>query len=237
MVQATLCESLKKLRLSGMAQSLEVRLQEASSNRLDHGEFLELVLQDELAVRRERLIARRTQSASFREQKTLEDFEWDFNRSVKKKQIYDLAAGGFVRQRRDVLLCGPPGVGKSHLAQGIGLKLIHTGWTVLYRSIFDAVRDLLHDEAFEGHERVMAKYLKVDLLILDDMGMKQLPLPISTLLMNYRKGRSVTATTRSTARKSSSFVGLTRCTISSVSRTTSNSPSPPGCSIPSSVDV
>jgi len=158
-----------------MAQSLEVRLQEASSNRLDHGEFLELVLQDELAVRRERLIARRTQSASFREQKTLEDFEWDFNRSVKRKQIYDLAAGGFVRQRRDVLLCGPPGVGKSHLAQGIGLKLIHAGWTVLYRSIFDAVRDLLHDEAFEGHERVMAKYLKVDLLILDDMGMKQLP--------------------------------------------------------------
>jgi len=172
---ATLTDALKRLRLSGLASSLEVRLQEAQANRLDHAEFLELVLQDELAVRHDRLIARRTKAASFREQKTLEDFDWDFNRSIKKKQIFDLAAGGFVRQRRDVLLCGPPGVGKSHLAQSIGLRLIQTGWTVLYRSIFDAVRDMLHDEAFEGHDKVMARYLKVDLLILDDMGMKQLP--------------------------------------------------------------
>jgi len=172
---ASLIDALKRLRLSGLASSLEVRLQEAQANRLDHAEFLELVLQDELAVRHDRLIARRTKAASFREQKTLEDFDWDFNRSIKKKPIFDLAAGGFVRQHRDVLLCGPPGVGKSHLAQAIGLRLVQTGCTVLYRSIFDAVRDMLHDEAFEGHEKVMAKYLKADLLILDDMGMKQLP--------------------------------------------------------------
>jgi len=175
MSTVTLIDALKRLRLSGLASSLEVRLQEAQANRLDHAEFLELVLQDELAVRHDRLIARRTKAASFRDQKTLEDFDWDFNRSIKKKQIFDLAAGGFVRQHRDVLLCGPPGVGKSHLAQAIGLRLVQTGWTVLYRSIFDAVRDMLHDEAFEGHDKVMAKYLKVDLLILDDMGMKQLP--------------------------------------------------------------
>jgi DNA replication protein DnaC len=105
----------------------------------------------------------------------LEDFDWDFNRTVKRKQIHDLAAGSFVRQHRDVLVVGPPGVGKSFLAQAIGLALIKSGFTVLYRSIFDAVRDLLHDEAFEGHDRVLAKYLMPDLLILDDMGMKQLP--------------------------------------------------------------
>ena len=175
MSTATLTDALKRLRLSGLASSLEVRLQEAQANRLDHAEFLELALQDELAVRHDRLIARRTKAASFREQKTLEDFDWDFNRSIKKKPIFDLAAGGFVREHRDVLLCGPPGVGKSHLAQSIGLRLVQTGWTVLYRSIFDAVRDMLHDEAFEGHDKVMARYLKPDLLILDDMGMKQLP--------------------------------------------------------------
>ena len=158
-----------------MAQTLEVRLQEARANRLDHAEFLELVLADEMAVRQERLIARGLKAACFREQKTLEDFHWDFNRSIKKKQIYDLAAGGFVRQHRDVLLAGPPGVGKSHLAQAIGRQLVHVGFTVLYRSIFDAVRDFLHDEAFEGHDRIMTKYLKPDLLILDDMGLKQLP--------------------------------------------------------------
>ena len=174
-MNAMLSDALKQLRLSGLSSTLEVRLQEAQSNRLAYAEFLELVLADELAVRQERQVARRIKAASFREQKTVEDFDWDFNRSVKRKQIYDLAAGGFVRQKRDVLLVGPPGVGKSHLVQALGLALAKAGFTVLYRSIFDAVRDLLHDEAFEGHDRVMAKYLQPDLLILDDMGMKQLP--------------------------------------------------------------
>jgi DNA replication protein DnaC len=174
-MNAKLVDCIKKLRLGGMGQSLEVRLQEAASNRLDHAEFLELVLADELAVRDERQIARGLKAAGFREPKTLEDFDWDFNRSLKKKPIFDLAAGGFVRQHRDVLLAGPPGVGKSHLAQAIGRKLVHAGLSVLYRSIFDSVRDFLHDEAFEGHDKIMARYLKPDLLILDDMGMKQLP--------------------------------------------------------------
>jgi DNA replication protein DnaC len=174
-MNATLAEMLKKLRLSGLAGSLEVRLQEAVSNRLSHAEFLELVLQDELAVRQDRLVERRTRAASFRDQKTLQDFNWDFNRTIKKKQVFDLAAGEFLRQHRDVLLVGPPGVGKSHLCQAIGTQLIRSGYTVLYRSIFDAVRDLLHDEAFDGHQKVLARYLKPDLLILDDMGLKQLP--------------------------------------------------------------
>lgn len=174
-MNTTLSDALKKLRLSGLSGSLEVRLQEARSNRLDHDEFLELVLQDELSVRHERQMARRIKVAGFREQKTLEDFDWQFNRSIKRKQIFDLAAGGFVRQAKDVLVVGPPGVGKSHIVQSVGLAVIKSGFTVLYRSIFDAVRDLLHDEAFEGHDQVMSRYLKPDLLILDDMGIKQLP--------------------------------------------------------------
>jgi DNA replication protein DnaC len=175
MSHATLTEALKQLRLSGLRETLDVRLQEAAANRLNHAEFLELVLQDELAIRHDRLVSRRTKAANFREQKTLEDFDWDFNRSIKKKPIFDLAAGEFVRRHRDVLMVGPPGIGKSHLTQAIGLMLVKAGFAVLYRSIFDAVRDLLHDEAFEGHDKVMAKYLQPDLLILDDMGMKQLP--------------------------------------------------------------
>jgi DNA replication protein DnaC len=131
-MNATLAEMLQKLRLSGLAGSLEVRLQEAVSNRLSHAEFLELVLQDELAVRQDRLVERRTRAASFRDQKTLQDFNWDFNRTIKKKQVFDLAAGEFLRQHRDVLLVGPPGVGKSHLCQAIGTQLIRSGYTVLY---------------------------------------------------------------------------------------------------------
>lgn len=167
--------NLKKLRLSGMAVSLDVRLQEALANHLTHAEFLELVLADELAVRFDRLVNRRVKAASFRELKRLDDFDWTFNSSIKKKQMYDLATGHFVRKGRDVLMLGPPGTGKSFLSQAIGHHLIHAGFTVYYRSVFDVVRDFLRDEAFDGQEKVLARYLKPDLVIIDDMGMKELP--------------------------------------------------------------
>src|ERR1700683_64085 len=98
--------ALKQLRLSGLLESLEVRLQEAAGNGLSHAEFLELVLQDELVVRADRQLQRRVKAAQFRELKTLEDFDWSFNPSIKKKQIYDLATCRFVREARDVLLLG-----------------------------------------------------------------------------------------------------------------------------------
>jgi DNA replication protein DnaC len=167
--------TLRKLRLSGLAGTLDVRLQEAASHGLNHAEFLELILQDELLVRKERLIERRIKAADFRDPRTLEDFDWSFNPAIKKKPLYDLATGHFIREDRDVLLLGPPGVGKSHLCQALGYAVIKSGFSVLYRSIFDLVRDFLHDEAFEGQDKVLARYLKPDLLIVDDMGMKQLP--------------------------------------------------------------
>lgn len=174
-MKEALLSALRKLRLSGLSQTLEVRLQEAASHSLSHVEFLELILQDELAVRQERLIDRRVNAAGFRELKPLTDFEWSFNPSIKKKQVYDLACCRFIRERRDVLWMGPPGVGKSFLVQALAYEAIKQGFVVLYRSIFDVVRDFLHDEAFGGEERVLTKYLKPDLLIIDDMGMKQLP--------------------------------------------------------------
>ena len=171
----TLSSTLKKLRLSGLAETLEVRLHEAQSNHLTHAEFLELILQDEMLVRGDRQLARRIKAAGFRDLKTLEDFDWSFNQSIKKKEVFELATGRFIRESRDVLLCGAPGTGKSHIVQALGYQLIKLGNLVLYRSIFDVVRDFLHDEAMEGHERVMNRYLKPDLLIIDDFGMKQLP--------------------------------------------------------------
>jgi DNA replication protein DnaC len=167
--------TLRKLRLSGLSQSLEVRLHEAQSHSLSHLEFLELILQDELLVRSNRLLNRRVQAASFREQRTLDQFDWSFNPSIKKKQVFDLASGQFIREARDVLWLGPPGLGKSHLVQALGYQLIKAGFVVLYRSIFDVVRDFLHDDVLGQDDKMLARYLKPDLLIIDDMGMKQLP--------------------------------------------------------------
>ncbi len=170
-----LCAALKKLRLSGLILALDVRLHEAASHQLSHAEFLELIVQDELLVRADRTLQRRLKAAGFRDQKTLEDFDWSFNPSIPKRQLYELATGRFVRAGQDLLLLGPPGVGKSHLVQALGYQAVRAGSTVLYRSIFDLVRDFLHDEAVGAEERLLTRYLKPDLLIIDDMGMKQLP--------------------------------------------------------------
>lgn len=167
--------ALRQLRLSGLIQSLQVRLEEAIANRLTHAEFLELILQDELAVRGERLIQRRTKAAAFRELKTLDQFDFSFNPSINKQQIYDLATCRFIREARDVLWLGPPGVGKSFLVQALAYQAIKCGFLVYYRSVFDVVRDFMQDEAFGGQDKVLAKYLKPDLVVIDDMGMKQLP--------------------------------------------------------------
>lgn len=174
-MNASIQTALRQLRLSGMLQSLEVRLQEASGNSLTHGEFLELILQDELLVRKDRQMKRHLKAAQFRELKSLEDFDWQFNPSIKKKLMYELASGRFIRENRDCLFLGPPGTGKSFLCQAIGYEAIKMGFGVLYRSIFDVVRDFLEDEAFAGQNKVLLRYLKPDLLIIDDMGIKQLP--------------------------------------------------------------
>src|SRR5262245_22726214 len=171
----TMTSALKQLRLSGLLETLDVRLQQAAGNGLNHTEFLELILQDELVVRADRQLERRVKAAHFRDHKTLDQFDWSFNPAIPRKAIYELATGRFVREARDLLLIGPPGVGKSHIAQALGHQCLKAGCQVLYRSIFDVVRDFLHDEAIGSEEKVLARYLKPDLLIIDDMGMKQLP--------------------------------------------------------------
>jgi DNA replication protein DnaC len=152
----TIHRTLRQLRLSGLAQSLEVRVQEATANRLSHSEFLELILQDELNTRHQRLLARRVKAAAFHDTRTLEDFDFSFNPSIKRKQIFDLATSQFIREHRDVLFLG-------------------NGLLVFYRSIFDVVHDLTENETLSGSLKGLCRYLKPDLLIIDDMGLKQLP--------------------------------------------------------------
>lgn len=196
-----LLAALRQLRLSGLAQTLDVRLQEAAGHQLSHAEFLELLLQDELLVRDQRLIGRRVKSAAFRELKPLDEFDWSFNPSLPRKQVFDLATCRFVRERRDVLLIGPPGTGKSFAVQAIGYQAIKQGFVVLYRSIFDVVREFMLDQALEGQEKVLARYLKPDLLIVDDMGMKNLPRHSGEVLFEVIMRRYETRSTMMTSNR------------------------------------
>jgi DNA replication protein DnaC len=171
-----LAQYARQLRLSGLLSSLELRLQEARTHQLPHEQFLELIFQDELNVRHQRLMEKRKRAAGFRDpNKTLEDFDWAFNPTIKRPPIYELATAQFVREHRDVLLIGPPGLGKSHLAQAIGYQAIKAGFHVLYASIFDLVRQLQADLSAAELDRTLTRYLKPDLLIIDDMGLKVLP--------------------------------------------------------------
>jgi DNA replication protein DnaC len=170
-----LTTTLKQLKLSGMGRTLDLRLQEAGANRLSHLEFLELIFQDEIHQRDQKRLDLRTRNAEFKSLKTLEDFDWRFNSTVSRKDIYELAACHFIRKGTDVLFIGPPGVGKTHLAQAIGYEAIRQGFIVRYRSIFDLVADFLSEEALQQRDKTLRQYLKPDLLIIDDMGLKQLP--------------------------------------------------------------
>jgi DNA replication protein DnaC len=167
--------TLKQLRLSGLATTLGVRLQEAAASRLSHAEFLTLILQDELNLRQQRRLATRSRAAGFSDTKTLEDFDWSFNPKIPKKDIYELATCRFVREAQCALFVGPPGLGKTHLSQAIGYEAIKQGFTVLRKSIFELVRDLIAEEAIKEKELVLRQYLKPDLLIIDDFAAKHLP--------------------------------------------------------------
>jgi DNA replication protein DnaC len=175
MTNNTLKQYAHALRLSGLLNTLELRLREAEANRLPYHQFLEIVFQDEINVREQRTIARRHKAADFREIRSLDNFDFAFNPSIDRARIYELAACHFIREQRDTLLVGPPGVGKSHLAQAIGIEAIKAGFLVLYRSVFDLVRELSAEATQAGESRLLGKYLKPDLLIIDDMGLKILP--------------------------------------------------------------
>lgn len=182
MIPDTLHLTLRQLRLSGVINTLDVRLQEAAGNSLSHQQFLELILQDEMVLREQRKIKRRTKAAAFRNAYTLDQFDFRFNK-VDRQQIYQLATCQFVRDGQDVLLLGPPGVGKSHLVQAIGQHAVRQDLLVLYKSIFDLARDFMTQEALGDDSRVLRNYLKVDLLIIDDMGMKELSRKAGEYLM------------------------------------------------------
>jgi DNA replication protein DnaC len=166
---------LRTLSLSGMAQTLLARNQEAISHHLAYTEFLELLVSDELARRRDRLFGRRLKMARVPQIKTLESFDWSFNPQIPKALILDLGTVRFIPEHGGLLLLGPPGTGKSHIALSLTVAAIQAGYTALYRSAFDLAQDLAEAEATGARPDVIRKLTRVDLLVIEDLGMRRLP--------------------------------------------------------------
>lgn len=166
---------LNELKLRGMSEALSIRNLEAINGKLSYYEFLELLVQDELNTRRDRRINNYIKNAKFRELKSFENFDWDFNKSINRKQIFDLATCRFIEQGDNIIFLGKSGTGKSFMAQAIGLCAAKRNNSVVYRSAFDFATEISEAEILGKRKEKIKYFVKPRLLIIDDFGLKTLP--------------------------------------------------------------
>lgn len=168
--------ALRQLRLSGMANTLEVRLLQAQAERQAPLDLVAALVGDELTRRKDRLLERRIKQAEFRNpDKSLDNYDFDFNRKFDRGAVFELATGNFVNARQDALFLGPPGTGKSHVAQAIGRTVIQRGHRVLYREIHVLLAELADAEVERRRKAYIETLAAVPLLIIDDIGVQKVP--------------------------------------------------------------
>ena len=168
---------LKQLRLSGMTETLAARNREAIEHQLSYPEFLALLVQDEVARREQKKYALRVRRAGFRSNKTLESFDMSFNPNVNPALLKELAAGGYIEEKVAILIAGPCGTGKSHLAQALGHCAVQQGYDVLCYSQTKLLSHLHAARATNTYERRFQALVKAPLIIIDDFGLKPLKSP------------------------------------------------------------
>lgn len=192
---------LKKLRLSGVLDTLELRANQAAEDNLAHAEFLLRLLTDEVERRDAKLLDQRIRRANFEHKKTLEDFNFQFNPQVPKARIIDLATCRFVGSHHNALLIGPSGVGKSHIAQALGQRACRLGHKVLYITARDLLKQLRAARGDDSYDRRLQRFINPELLILDDLGLHPLT-PEETLelydviRLRYQRGSLIVTSNR-----------------------------------------
>src|SRR5580704_4648449 len=194
--------ALRQLRLGGVAAVLETRLHQAQAEPMAPIDFLSCLVSDELTRRSERLLERRRKQAQFRDsQKTLDNFDFNFSKKMNRSLVFDLATGTFIARHEDALFLGPPGTGKSHLAQAIGQAAIQQGYRVLYHETHTLL-DELAEASIDGTRKECLKFLEtVPLLIIDDLGMRKLPLTAAEELLEIVMRRYERASTLLTSNR------------------------------------
>jgi DNA replication protein DnaC len=196
-----LMPQLKRLRLSGVLESLELRNQQAIQDRLSYIEFLARLIQDEVERRSQKQLQLRLRRAAFHSDKTLEGFDFGFNPTINRQQVLDLATCTYVTQHRNVLICGPTGVGKSHLSQALGHEACRRGYDVLFVSTHKMLSHLNGGRADGSYDKRLQTYLRPDLLILDDFGLRPINPPgsedlLDVILERYERGSILVTSNR-----------------------------------------
>ncbi|MBV9481926.1 MAG: IS21-like element helper ATPase IstB [Acidobacteria bacterium] len=194
--------ALRQLRLGGMAAVLEIRLRQAQAEAMSPMDLIACLISDELTRRSDRLLERRRKQAGFRDpQASLDNFDFDFNKKMNRSLVFDLATGNFILQHHDALFLGPPGSGKSHLAQAIGQAAIQQGYRILYRETH-LLLDELADASIDGTRKdYLTELTSVPLLIIDDLGLRKLPLTAAEDLLEIVMRRYQRASTLVTSNR------------------------------------
>ncbi|MEU2165967.1 IS21-like element helper ATPase IstB [Streptomyces sp. NPDC019208] len=196
-MDTALRESLKTLRLSGMLETLDARLAQAHGGELGHLDFLQVLCRDEITRREAVAFERRLRKAKFEQQVTLEGFDFNASPKLPAAQIRDLAALRWLHAGESVILFGPVGVGKTHVAQALGHLAIRQGANVRFAKTSRILAELAGGHADRTWDRRMREIARPDLLILDDFAMRQMTAPQADdlyELISERQGRSVIIT-------------------------------------------
>ena len=168
---------LKRLRLSGILETLDVRNQQAIETQWTYIEFLARLLEDEVERRAQKQLQLRIRRAAINTTKTLEGFDFNFNPGINRQQVLDLSTCTWIRQKQNALICGPTGVGKTHLAQAMTHEACRRGYTALFINTYKMLQHINGGRADGTLERRLQTYLRPDLLVLDDFGLKPLHPP------------------------------------------------------------
>lgn len=193
---------LKKLRMSGILQSLELRVRQSVDDDVHPTEFIYRVLHDELDRREAKQLSQRMRRARFESDKAIEEFDFKFNPDIPKARLLDLATCAFVERKENVCLVGPAGVGKSHIAQALGQRAVRAGYAAMYIRCTHLLSQLQAARADGSYDRTIGRFTSPDLLIIDDVGLRPLrstePEDLFEVLRGrYEQGATIVTSNRS----------------------------------------